>query len=328
MVRKLPSREVHDQVRDTLRSVRQRSSVSPRRFFWFFHYLTPATLRETVERALEQRLPSLASEMAFNAMLGLFPGILVMLTAIGLSPALRDTFDRLAMRLGELAPLEVFELINNFTNEISGSQNRGLFSVSIVFAIWASSAAISAAMRALDQIHQIPPKQRRPFWQAKLVSLALTLGTVLLLVTACGLVFVSDLVVRHLANQSGEAIAYWLLSGWRLLTWPLALWIVSSAFSLIYRYGPSRWWANKPITPGAMFAAGLWAMISAGFRLYVSHFGNYNKAYGAVGTVIVLLLWLQLSSLAVLLGDQLNVIVGEAMERSQLHKTRLRERRN
>jgi membrane protein len=75
--------------------------------------------------------------------------------------------------------------------------------------------------------------------------------------------------------------------------------------------------------PGAMLAAISWAIISALFRLYVANFGNYNKVYGAVGAVIVLLLWLYMSSLILLLGDQLNVTVGEAMQQAkvQAHST-------
>jgi membrane protein len=93
--------------------------------------------------------------------------------------------------------------------------------------------------------------------------------------------------------------------------------IVATAFAFIYRFGPSRWKHGTPIMPGAILAAISWAIISALFRLYVENFGNYNKVYGAVGAVIVLLLWLYMSSLVLLLGDQLNVTVGEAMQQAK-----------
>ena len=165
-------------------------------------------------------------------------------------------------------------------------------------------------MRALDQIHQIPLPQRRPFWKARLISIALTVGTILLLMTASYLIFISDLVIRLLATRSGDTIGTWVLGTWRLFSWPLALGIVSSAFAFVYRFGPSRWTRGKPLLPGAVLAALTWALISTAFRLYVSHFGNYNKVYGAVGTVIILLLWLFLTSLVMLIGDQVNVTVG------------------
>ncbi|MBD1902903.1 YihY/virulence factor BrkB family protein [Trichocoleus sp. DQ-A3] len=280
------------------------------RFIRFFRHLSWATLKKTFQRVGQRRLAGLSAEMAYNAMLALFPAILAILTAIGLFQSSSDTFEGLAKQLSEIAPQEALFLIEGFAREISQSQNQGLFSLSFVAAIWASSGALSAAMTALDQIHQIPLEQTRPFWKAKLISIALTIGTIVLLIIASFLVFISDLIVKLLISQSGLLE---LLSIWRLFSWPLALGIVASAFAFIYRYGPSRWVAGTPIMPGAMVAAVSWAIISALFRLYVSNFGNYNKAYGAVGAVIVLMLWLYMSSLVLLIGDQLNVTVGESM---------------
>ncbi len=100
---------------------------------------------------------------------------------------------------------------------------------------------------------------------------------------------------------------------WQLLRWPLALSIVALAFSFVYRYGPSVWNPGTPMMPGAVLAAVFWAILSGLFRLYVANFGNYNKVYGAVGAVIVLMLWLSMSAFVLLVGDQLNVTVGEDM---------------
>jgi membrane protein len=286
------------------------------RFIRFFGYINLKTIRQTIASIGQQRLPGLASEMAYNAMLGLFPAILAVLTAIGLFQPLNATFGNLAGRLSEVAPTEALVLIENFANEITTSRDGGLFSLSFAIALWASSGALGAAMTALDQIHQIPRRRRRPFWKAKIISICLTIGTILLLILASALVFISDWAVRQVASQSGS-LQTTLLSWWRLLTWPLALGIVSSAFAFVYRFGPSRWSSGKPIMPGAVLAAISWAVLSNLFRLYVANFADYNRAYGAVGAVIVLLLWLYLSSLVLLIGDQVNVTVGEAMLRSE-----------
>jgi membrane protein len=296
-----------------MQEVRTITPMLSTRFIRFLGYLSPITIKRVVESAGQQRLPGLAAEMAYNAMLGLFPGILTILTAIGLFQPLKTTFQALAGQLSEVAPEEASRLIQDFAAEISTSRNSGLFSLSFAIALWASSGALSAAMTALDHIHRVPPREMRPFWKAKLISLGLTIGTILLLMLACMLVFVSELVIHHVANQSG-ALKPGLLMVWRLLAWPLALGIVSVAFAFVYRFGPSRWITDKPILPGAIIAAISWAIVSGLFRQYVAHFGNYNKAYGAVGAVIVLLLWLYLSSLILLIGDQLNVTVGEAMQ--------------
>jgi len=250
--------------------------------------------------------------MAYNAILALFPGILAILTSFGLMKSSRETLLKLADQLAQVVPTEVLSLIQSFIEEISHTKNQGLFSLSFLVSLWAASGVLSAAMNALDQIYQIPSTKMRPFWKAKLVSIGLTIGTIVLLLAASTLVFISDVAVRIVAFRSGE-FQGGVLTGWRLLSTPLALGIVVIAFAFIYRYGPSRWPAGTPILPGAILAALFWAILSGLFRFYVSQFGQYSRVYGAIGAVIVLLLWLYLCSLALLIGAQLNVTVGENM---------------
>ncbi len=287
------------------------------RFLRFFRYLNWKTLRNTVVRAAQRRLSGLSAEMAYNAMLGLFPAILAVLTAIGLFKSSAFSLQQLASQVSEVAPKEALFLIKGFVQEVSQTQNQSLFSLSFFAAIWAFSGAISAAMAALDQIHQIPAEKIRPFWKAKLISIVLTVGSIVLLITASFLVFISDLIIQLVAGKSGN-LGGELLALWRLFSWPVALAIVATAFGFIYRYGPSRWEHGTPIMPGAVIAAVSWAILSALFKMYVSNFGNYNKAYGAVGAVIVLMLWLYMSCLVLLIGDQLNATVGEAIREKQL----------
>ncbi|MEH2291050.1 YihY/virulence factor BrkB family protein [Nostoc sp.] len=283
------------------------------RFFRFFRHLNWRTIKKTFSRTIERRLLGLASEIAFNAMLSLFPAILALITAIGLlAESLQNTFRQLAMQLSQVLPEEALDLIRDFaTKEITNSKNSGLFSLSFVLAIWTASGAVSTAMTALDQIHQIPSENIRPFWKAKLVSLGLTVGTMLLLILASFSVFTSDWLLGIVTRENSSLI--FLLHLWQLLRWPLALSIVAVAFSFVYRYGPSKWNSGTPMMPGAILAAVFWAMLSALFRLYVANFGNYNKVYGAVGAVIILMLWLLMSAAVLLIGEQLNVTVGEDM---------------
>ncbi|BAY22831.1 putative ribonuclease BN [Calothrix sp. NIES-2100] len=294
------------------------------RFVRFFRHLNWRTLKKTFARTMERRLLGLASEIAFNAMLSLFPAILALVTAIGLfAESLQDTFKQLAMQLSQIAPDEVLILISDFARtEIANSKNSGLFSLSFAIAIWTASGAVSTAMTALDQIHQVPPHQMRPFWKAKLISLGLTIGTMLLLVLASFLVFISDLLLKIAVQENNSLI--FLFDIWELLRWPVALSIVAFAFGFVYRYGPSIWNPGTPMMPGASLAAVFWAILSALFRLYVANFGNYNKVYGAVGAVIVLMLWLWMSAVVLLVGDQLNVTVGEDM-RPQKQATFLKQ---
>lgn len=308
---RLPSSQVISRLR----------SPAPGRFIRFFRHLSFKTIRQTIRAAAEQRLPGLAAEMAYNAIMSLFPAILAVLTAIGLFRPLKVTFEAITSQLSEVVPTDALWLIQGFADAVSGSRDRGLFSLSFVLALWLASGALSAAMTALDQIHRIPRQQVRPFWKARLIALGLTIGTILLLLSALSLMFVSDIVVHNVAQYSGF-LQLKLLRLWRLLTLPLVLAIMSLTFGFIYRYGPSRWNPGQPIMPGAVLAAVFWAILSNLFRLYVRDFGNYNQVYGTVGAVIVLMLWLYLSALVLLIGDQLNVTVGAAMQERKAEKDR------
>lgn len=297
------------------------------RFFRFFRYLNVATLREVLIRSAHQRLPGLAAEIAFNATLAMFPAIVALLTAIGMLGSSQQAFDQLINQLGRVAPEEVLGLIQGFIQEISRSSSQSLFSISFIASLWIASGAISAAMNALDEIHQIPIAQRRAFWKSKLVSLALTIGTLMLMLIASITLLISDWIVQLVASQSDQLVETiakrpnimepQLLRLWQRLSLPLALGLVALAFGFIYRFGISRWKKGTPILSGAVLSTVFWALLSSLFRLYVRNFGSYNRIYGALGAVMILLVWLQLGALVMLIGAQLNAVVGEAMRRQK-----------
>ena len=250
----------------------------------------------------------LASEMAYNAMLALFPSILIVLTAITLFDAPRSAVDRLADQLVAVAPRQVVSLIEEFVTDVS-NRNQGLFSLSILGALWAMSSAIGAAMVAMDQIHQVPLKQRRPFLKHRFLAVFVAIGSIAMILAALFLISISEIAVNVLASQSSTFQAF-LLRLWQWLSLPIALGLVAIAFAVIYRFGPSRWKSGTPIMPGAILAAICGTALSLLFRDYVLQFVNYNLTYGALAAVIILLIWLYLCCFVMLMGNQLNIIVG------------------
>jgi len=262
-----------------------------------------------IRRGMHNRIAGLSAEIAYNAIFSLFPAILTLLTAIGTLNLPQGQFREIIQNFNGVIPEEAMTLVRIVIDELRGTSNQGLFSLSFVLAIWISSSVMSSIMSALDQIHRIPKRRYRPFWQAKLVAIALSLGTLVLLLGAIVTVFVGDLSVQLVAGQS-DLLAPTILRIWQLLSRPLSLAIVMATLGFIYRYGPSR--KNTPILPGALVATGLWAIVSGGFRFYVINFGNYNQVYGAVGAVMILLLWLYVSAFAMLIGAQVNNVLADS----------------
>lgn len=286
-----------------------------RRFFRFWKNLNVRVLRHTIAEIGRQRLFGLSSEIAFNAMLAMFPAIIAAIAVLGQFFPERAAFDLITENLRTLPPAEVQNILDRFTNQLQSPASEGIFSIGFVAALWIASAAVSSIMNALDRIHRIPKHRIRPFWKAKLVSLGLTVGSMIMLTAASFLAIVSDFIVKMVVGYAGSYESD-VLNAWHRLSWPLALLMVAFAFGFLYRYGTSIWKRGTPVLPGAIVAAILWAGVSSLFRLYVTHFGSYNVYYGAIGTAIVLLLWLKWSALALLIGAQLNVSVGRGMRSS------------
>ncbi|MBE9010261.1 YihY/virulence factor BrkB family protein [Pseudanabaenaceae cyanobacterium LEGE 13415] len=284
------------------------------RFLQFFQYLNFKMLLRIVRRAAYHRLPGLSAEIAFNAMFALFPAALALLSAIGLFEISEHNFRSLTNQVSQVIPEQALILTKEALQYLRARTSQSLFSLSFLAAIWVSSSVTGATMAALDQIYGIPRDRVRPFWQMKLIAIALALGTLFLLVSALLIVFISDIAVRIVALRSGS-FAHTVFHLWHHLSLPIALSIVAIALSFIYRYGTSHWKPGRPILPGAILAALLWAILSGLLRFYVARVGNFNQVYGAIGAVIVLLLWLHFSAFAMLLGGLFNSVVGEAMQK-------------
>ena len=127
-----------------------------KRFFQFFLFLNYRTLYWAIRQALRRRLMGLSAEIAFNVMLSLFPIIIMALTALGLfAKTLDQTILQVARYYQDVMPVSVWSRLREFAEEISTTPSRSLFSVSFIATIWVSSGALSAAMNALDQIHEI-----------------------------------------------------------------------------------------------------------------------------------------------------------------------------
>lgn len=286
------------------------------RFLQFFKYLNSKTAAAIIRRAAQHRLPGLSAEIAFNAIFALFPAAIAVLSAIGLFDVSEWNFRSLIQQINQVIPEQAVLLIRESLKYLQERSSQGLFSLSFVAALWVSSGVTGATMAALDQIYRIPRSHVRPFWQTKLVAIALALGTFLLLVSALLIVVVSDVAVQIVADKSGN-FSPSLFRLWYRLSLPIALLILTLALSFIYRFGTSRWQRGTPILPGAVLATLLWAILSGLLRFYVAHIGNFDQVYGAIGAVIILLLWLHLSAFAMLLGGLVNAVVGEAMNQKR-----------
>lgn len=270
---------------------------------------TLGPLWQAGQEALDNRLPNLAEEMAFNLVLALFPALLVVATAIGLSGSAQETFNSLVSTLGQILPKDVMDIVQIPLRQVAFSENSSLFSLSILGTLWAASGTLSTTMEALDKIHRIEVANQRPFWLKQLIAIGLFITTTILLIGACFAIFVSTSLLRLISSRIG--LESGTIMVWNWLQWPLALCLVAAGFALIYRFGSAQRSTQIPLFPGALLGSSLWLTASFLFSLYITYFGNFNQAYGSIGALIVVLLWLKLSAVSLLFGEQYNAVLSK-----------------
>jgi membrane protein len=165
-----------------------------------------------------------------------------------------------------------------------------------------------ALIGALNRAYDI--EESRQWWKVRLTAIGLTLALALMVLISFSLVVAGPAVAERLAASFGLGAAFeW---SWKILQWPLAFFLVTTALGLVYYFAPDADQEWVWITPGAVVATLLWFVVSLAFKVYVTNFTNYNVTYGAVGAVIVLMLWFYISGLAMLIGAELNAEIEHA----------------
>ncbi len=249
----------------------------------------------------------LAAQLSYFLFLALFPAILFLL-AVGSFFPLHDLAGDLVRVLQPVASASVVELVADQIRRISEAENGGLLTFGVLAALWSSSAAVVALTSALNTAYDI--EEGRPWWKVRLVAIGLTLALAVFLLLSFSLVLAGPEIAEYLGTtlRMGPVVEW----SWKILQWPLAFGMVSTALGLVYYFAPDAEQDWVWITPGAVVATVLWLLASLGFRLYVSRFSDYNATYGAVGGVMVLLLWFYVSSLAILVGAEMNAEIEHA----------------
>lgn len=269
----------------------------------------PATelAKRTWRDAIEDDVLGLAAQLSYYFFLALFPAILFLLALASFFPVSNLT-DDLGRTLGPFVSGPVLQLIQEQMRRISEAESGGLLTFGVLGALWSSSAALVSIVGALNAAYDI--KEGRPWWKVRLIAMGLTIGVALFVLIAFSLVLAGPMVADWLGRITSFGATFtWT---WLILQWPLAFALVSTAVGLVYYFAPDAEQDWVWITPGAVMATVLWLVISLLFKLYIANFTDYNASYGAVGGVIVLLLWFYVSSLAILAGAELNAEIEHA----------------
>lgn len=248
----------------------------------------------------DQNLFLISGGVTYAILIALFPGLAAFVSLYGLVFDTAQIEKQVAVLSGVLPAQTQVLLTQQLHSLAEGSKGALGFAaiVGLLLALWSASRGMSGLITGINIAYE--ERERRSFFKFNLIALCLTLGFVVGGVLAIALIAVLP-VVAFL--EIGSA-AKWLLL---LAQWPLLIILVMGGLSVLYRFGPDR---DKPrwrwVTPGAITATVLWIVASIGFTVYVANFSSYDKTYGSLGGVVILLTWLYLSALMVLVGAVIN----------------------
>jgi membrane protein len=260
-------------------------------------------LKATVQEFQRDDALGIAAQLAYYLILALFPFILVLVSLLGTFGS-EELASEVLGYFQQVMPDQAYEIIKDFTdNIISGkAEAPGLFTFGILFTIWAASGAFAALINALNRAYDV--QETRPFWKVRGIAILMTLGLSVLILIGVLLLVLGPQIGEAIANVLGLERTFLVV--WEVARWPVALFFMMFTVALLYYFAPDVDQPFRWITPGGLIGVVLWVLASVGFNFYVSNFGSYNKTYGSIGAVIVLLLYLYISSLTILFGATLN----------------------
>jgi membrane protein len=239
--------------------------------------------------------------VTYAVLLALFPALAALVSIYGLllDPA---QVERQVGALSNVLPPESTQVIadqlHRLVSASSGSLGVGAV-VALLFALWSASRGMSGMITALNIAYQ--QKETRGFFKLNLIAIELTILALIGGTVSIALVGVLPAAVQIVGLG---ADVQWLVIG---LEWPLLILWVMTGLSVLYRYAPNRMTARwRWVSPGAIIATVLWIAGSIGFSIYVTHFNSYDRTYGSLGGVVIMLTWLYLSAFAALFGAIIN----------------------
>jgi membrane protein len=259
----------------------------------------PPLWKRVMKEFGEDDLSNQAAKVAYYFFLSLPPLVMALFALAGIFGG-DDTANWLATRLGGMLPAEAGALVAGFVDEVVRETHPGPLSVGLLLALWAASNVFMALEDTLNAVYHI--REKRGFVRRRLV----VLGTLV----AVGVLFVAGSAVLLAGPALSRAMGLGAVGDtlWDVGQWPLSFALIVGAFWVIYYVLPLRdqRGCKAVLLRSSAIAAVLWLLATLAFRIYIANFGSYSATYGLLGTVIVLLLWMYVTSLVILLGGEIS----------------------
>lgn len=264
-------------------------------------------IRKSFREFVTDQCTDIAAALTYYGVLSLFPGLIAIVSLLGVFGQGKKGVDALLGIVQEVAPGSTVDVIRGPIENFANSPAAGFALVAgIVVAIWSASGYVGAFARAMNRIYEID--EGRPFWKLKPQQLLVTVIAIVLMLVVALILVVSGPVTNAVGDALGLGEVPQII--WSIVKWPVLLLVVVVILAILYYAAPN---AKQPkfrwMSMGALIALIVLAVATLLFGLYVANFSNYDKTYGSLAGVIVFLLWLWIANLALLFGAEFDAEV-------------------
>ncbi|QQK81476.1 YihY/virulence factor BrkB family protein [Salicibibacter cibi] len=244
----------------------------------------------------------LAAQLAYYFLLSLFPLLLFILTLL---PYFSLPINQVIEWIQDFAPGDTGQMIAGNVSSLLSETRGGLLSVGLIGTLWTASGGISAFIRATNRAYEV--KETRPFLKVKLLSLTLTFSMVFVIAITLIIPVFGQAIINVI--QTWIPFSYNMEFLFQVLRWVIAISIMIFVLMMLYYAAPNAHFKMREVFWGAFIATIGWQITSLGFSFYVSNFGNYEATYGAIGGIIILMLWFYLTGIILIVGGQINALL-------------------
>jgi membrane protein len=266
-----------------------------------------AFLKTLAKRIADNAVTDRAATLAYYFVFALFPFLFTMVTLAAYLPV-QNAIEQLMSRVDPLMPEEAMGIINTQVNSLATQQRPRLLTFGLFLALWSASRGVDALRTALNLSYDV--KESRPWWRVQLLAITITVATsVLMLLSIAALALGSSAGLWLAAKLHVDQ--FWALL-WAWLRWPITAAGVMLMLAMLYYFLPDVKQEWRYVTPGSLLGTLLWLLMTWGFSVYAENFGSYDKTYGAIGGMIVLMTWFYISGFVFILGGEVNAILEHA----------------
>jgi len=271
------------------------------------HLTWAEILKRTVREAIADNIMGMSAQLAYYFFFSLFPALLLLIAVASYFPVL-TLVDEVFKAISGFAPPEAMQIITDQIQKIRNAQPAGLLTLGVATALWSSSSAMTAIITTLNSAYDI--EEGRPWWKVQLTAILLTIGVALFILISFALVIVGPTLAERVADwvQLGPAFEW----TWKIVQWPVVVALACTGIALIYYFAPDAEQDWVWLTPGSFLSTMLWLLASLAFKYYVVNISSYAATYGALGGIMVLMLWFYISGAAILFGAEMNAEIEHA----------------